>query len=129
MASVSIDRSGDDPAVVVVMLQTPTWEFHFWAHLSELARLRSIRQADWSARRALQIDDAAGIPVHWAINDDTVTALIGHDDETWHIAFSMPVETIDRLAAEAAELLPEPDPPTPYPGQLEIFQPDAVRIP
>ncbi|MEU1969281.1 hypothetical protein ABZ541_24305 [Micromonospora sediminicola] len=121
MASVSIDRSGDDPAVVVVMLQTPTWEFHFWAHLSELARLRSIRQADWSARRALQIGDAAGTPVHWAINDDTVTALIGHDDETWHIAFSMPVETIDRLAAEAVELLPEPDPPTPYPGQLEIF--------
>lgn len=105
----------------MVMLQAPSWEFHFWAHLGELTRLRSIRQADWSARRALQIGDAAGIPVHWCINDDTVTALIGHDDETWHIAFLMPVDTIDRLAAEAADLLPEPDPPAPHPGQLEIF--------
>ncbi|OZV74976.1 hypothetical protein CA850_29405 [Micromonospora echinospora] len=102
----------------MVMLQAASWEFHFRAHLRELARLRSIRQADWSARRALQIGDAAGIPVHWAIHDDTVTALIGHDDETWHIAFLMPVETIDRLAAEAAELLPESDPPTPHSGQL-----------
>ncbi|MEV0330487.1 hypothetical protein AB0H63_29125 [Micromonospora echinospora] len=122
MANASIHPSGDhDPAVVMVMLQAASWEFHFRAHLRELARLRSIRQADWSARRALQIGDAAGTPVHWAIHDDTVTALIGHDDETWHIAFLMPVETIDRLSAEAAELLPEPDPPTPHPGQPEIF--------
>jgi hypothetical protein len=121
MVNVMIDRSSEDPAGVMVMRQAPSWEFHFEARLSDLARLRSIREADWSARRALQIGDAAGIPVHWAINDDTVTALIGHDDETWHIAFLMPVVTIDRLAAEAIDLLPEPDPPTPYPGQLEIF--------
>ncbi|SNT28586.1 hypothetical protein SAMN05421812_104247 [Asanoa hainanensis] len=121
MVNVTIDRSGDDPAVAMVMLQAPSWVFHFEAHLGDLARLRSIREADWSARRALRIGDAAGIPVHWAINEDTVTALVGHDDETWHIAFLMPVDTIDRLAAEVVDLLPEPDPPTPYPGQLEIF--------
>ncbi|MGX7669125.1 hypothetical protein [Plantactinospora sp. DSM 117369] len=121
MVNVMIDRNADDPAVVTVMLQAPSWEFHFCAHLSEVARLRSIREADWAARRSLQIGDAAGIPVHWAINGDTVTALIGQDDETWHIAFLVPVDTIDRLAVEAGELLPMPDPPTTHPGQLEIF--------
>ncbi|GIG93032.1 hypothetical protein [Plantactinospora endophytica] len=121
MVNVMIDRSADDPAVVMVMLQAPSWEFHFCAHISEVARLRSIREADWSARRALQIGDAAGIPVHWAYDGDTVTALIGHDDETWHIAFLMPVDTIDRLAAAAGGLLPDPDPPTTHPDQSETF--------
>ncbi|GIG93019.1 hypothetical protein [Plantactinospora endophytica] len=101
-------------------------EFHFCAHLSKVARLQSIREADRAARRALQIGNAAGIPVHWAHDDDTVTALIGQDDETWHIAFLMPVDTIDRLAAEAGDLLPDSDPPTPHPDQLEIFRIEAL---
>ncbi|MFC3987657.1 hypothetical protein [Actinoplanes siamensis] len=107
MVNVFIEADGDDPAVVVVMLQAPTWEFHFLAQLSDLARLRSIRDADWATRSALQIGEAGGIPVHWCINTDaTVSALIGEDDETWHIAFVMPVDAIDRLAAEAVDLLP-----------------------
>jgi hypothetical protein len=114
---VSIQAGGDDPAVMMVPLRAPSWEFHFWAHLSELARLRSIREADWSARRPLQIGEAGGIPVHWCINDDIVSALIGQDDEAWHIAFLMPVDTIDRLAAEAVDLLPPPDP-----DQLEFLK-------
>ena len=46
--------------------------------------------------------------------------MIGQDDETWDIAFVIPVDTIDRLAAESADFLPPPDPPV-VPGQLEIF--------
>jgi hypothetical protein len=122
VVNVSIDADRDDAAVVVVMLQDPMWEFHFLAHLSDLVRLRSIRDADWVGRNSLQIGEAGGIPVHWCINTDaTVSALIGEDDETWHIAFAMPVDTIDRLAAEAADLLPPPDTAVPHPGQLEMF--------
>ena len=118
----SIEPAGDDPAFVVVVLQAPMWEFHFRAHPTELAQLRSIRDADWAARRSLQVGAAGGVLVHWCINSDaTVSALIGQDDETWHIAFLMPVETIDRLAAEAVDYLPPPDPPMPHPGQSKMF--------
>jgi hypothetical protein len=120
---VTIDENGEDPAVVVVMLQAPSWEFHFGVHLSELGRLRVIRGADWSSRRSLRVGDAAGIPVHWCMNsdDDTVTALVGNDDETWHIAFVMPVETIDRLLAEAVDLLPPADPSSVPADQTKVF--------
>ncbi|MGY0002594.1 hypothetical protein [Micromonospora sp. I033] len=123
MVNVVIDDNGQDPAVVAVMLQgPPSWEFHFWIHLSDLARLRSLRDANWTALRSVQLgEDGAGTPVHWSIDDDTLTALIGPDDETWHLAISMPVGTLDRLAQETVNLLPPPEPPTPYPGQLEIF--------
>jgi hypothetical protein len=122
VVNVSIEPDGDDPAVMVVMLQAPAWEFHFWVHLSELVRLRSIRGADWSARRSLQIGATGGVPVHWCIDkDDTVSALVGQDDETWHIAFRMPVATIDQITAEAVDLLPPPDPSVPHPGQLGMF--------
>ncbi|MFF0175721.1 hypothetical protein Q3V37_14595 [Micromonospora profundi] len=128
MVNVVIDDNREDPAVVMVMLQgPPSWEFHFWIHLSELACLRSVREINWTARRSVQLgEDAAGTPVHWSINDGTLTALTGPDDETWHLAISMPLDTLDRLTAEAANLLPPPEPPTPYPGQLEIFQPDVA---
>jgi hypothetical protein len=87
-ANVSIDPGGDDPTVVTVMPQAPSWVLHVSAYLSDLVRLRSIRETDRAARRVLQIGDAAGIPVHWRIDDDTVTVLIGHDYVTWHIASS-----------------------------------------
>jgi hypothetical protein len=59
------------------MLHAPSWKFHFWAHLSELARLRSIREADWSARRALKIGEAGGIPVYWCIEGSSVNCWRG----------------------------------------------------
>jgi hypothetical protein len=123
MVNVVIDDNREDPAVVVLMLQNPpSWEFQCFIHLGDLTRLRSIRQTDWMIRHSVQVgEDGAGTPVHWSIKDDTLTALIGPDDITWHTALSMPLDTIDRLAEEAAHLLPPPEPPTPYPGQLEIF--------
>ncbi|GAA2563735.1 hypothetical protein GCM10010435_39840 [Winogradskya consettensis] len=65
--------------------------------------MRAIREADWNSRRTLQVGTAGEIPVHWCIEDGTVTALIGPDHETWHIAFLMPVATVDRLVTEAAD--------------------------
>ncbi|MFJ2084553.1 hypothetical protein ACIOBK_18645 [Micromonospora chokoriensis] len=127
MVNVVIDANREDPAVVVVMLQgPPSWEFHFWIHLSELARLRSLRDVNWTAQRSVQLgEDGAGTPVHWSINDDTLTALIGPDDETWHLAISMPLDTLDRLTDGTTDLLPPPEPPTRFPGQLEIFSSDS----
>ena len=119
---VTIDDNGEDPAVVMVMLQAPSWEFHFWVHLSDLGSLRKVREADWSSRRSLRVGDAAGVPVHWCMNSDgTATALVGNDDETWHIAFVMPGDTIDQILAEAVDLLPQADPPSVSADQTKLF--------
>ncbi|BCJ43293.1 hypothetical protein GCM10010168_43980 [Actinoplanes ianthinogenes] len=126
MVQVSISPDGDDLGVMQVILEGGTWVLQVLARPEELVTLRSIREADWAARRALRVGTVFGVSVFWAFKDDIVTALVGQDDETWQIAMTMPVEAVDRLAAMAVDHLPgpeqpEPDPPLPYPGQLEIF--------
>jgi hypothetical protein len=126
VVNVSISPDGDDPDRVAVILRGPSWEFQFRVQPQELCRLRDIRDADWSARRALHLGTVFGVPIHWCINDDLVSVLVGHDDETWQIGIFMPVEVADRLAAMGADLLPPPEPDepvpgAPYPGQLEMF--------
>jgi hypothetical protein len=108
------------------MLQEGTLILQFVASAGDLVTLRSIRRADWIARRDLHVGTVFGVAVHWAFRGGAVTVLVGHDDEMWQIAVSLPVEAVDRLAAMAVEHLPVPDPPepdprAPYPGLLEIF--------
>jgi hypothetical protein len=105
MVNVTLNAAGpddEDRTLVLVMLQSPSWVFSFRATLGELDGLRSIREADWLARRSLHIGRSADAPVHWAVNGETVTILIGHDDETWDIALEVPVVTVDDIVAQAA---------------------------
>jgi hypothetical protein len=96
----SLSNDGDRPTLLLVKLQAAGWEFNVQASPSELEQLREIRGADWAARGTLHLGESAGAPVHWAIDGDTVTVMVGHDDETWDIAIQMPVDTVERIVAE-----------------------------
>ena len=96
----SLAEDGDRPALLLVKLQAPGWELNLQASPSELEHLREIRGADWTTRRSLHLGQSAGAPVHWAIDGDTVTVMVGHDDETWDIAIQVPVDTVERIVAE-----------------------------
>jgi hypothetical protein len=101
---VTIERSGDDPDELLVIVQAPTWVLQFRAPGADVAQLGSIRDTDWAARRVLHVGTAAGTPVHWCLDGDTVTALVGDDDETWDVAVLMPVDAVDRIVRALSEL-------------------------
>jgi hypothetical protein len=86
---------------VLVKLQTETWELNIWAPITDLVRLRDIRDADWAARRSLAIGTCAGAPVYWAASEGQVMILIGHDDETWDIGVAVPLATVQEVASLA----------------------------
>ena len=90
-------------SVVAMKLRTPTWELNIWAPAADFVRLHAIDDADWNARRSLAIGTSADAPVHWAKNGDQVAILIGHDDETWDIALSVPVATVHEIASLAEQ--------------------------
>jgi hypothetical protein len=47
------------------------------------------------------VGTAAGADVFWSARDGVVSVLVGHDDETWDIAFVVPVAVVIQLADEA----------------------------
>jgi hypothetical protein len=86
----------------LLKLQTDTWEINVRARLGELVRLRDVRHADWNSRGSLAIGQSAGASVYWASSgqDDQVVILVGHDDETWDLAFTVPA-TADLIGDES----------------------------
>jgi hypothetical protein len=104
MADVTLNLASGrgEPILVLVKLQSPTWELNFRATLEELAGLRSIRDTNWAARQCLHIGESAGAPVHWSAEGETATTMVGHNDETWDIAVTIPVSTVDAIVANAA---------------------------
>jgi hypothetical protein len=81
-------------------LQTHEWEVNVRASASDFASLGDIRSAEWATRRTLQVGESAGAPVFWATGDDRVTLMVGHDDETWDIALTLPVAVVDDLVQQ-----------------------------
>ncbi|MFC0526876.1 hypothetical protein [Phytohabitans kaempferiae] len=101
MVDVTVDPvSGPgEPTLVAVKLQASGWELNLRATPAALATLGQIREADWAARRCLHVGESAGSRVHWAADGDTATIMVGHDDETWDIAMSLPVTAVDAIVA------------------------------
>ncbi|MGK5551705.1 hypothetical protein ACSNOI_08825 [Actinomadura kijaniata] len=100
MIEVSLDLDADP--MPLVMLQADAWELHIWAPLADLARLSGIRAANWDERTSLNVGTCAGAPVFWSASEaETATILIGADDEAWDLALTVPLATVDEIAALA----------------------------
>jgi len=94
--AVAVDREADGR--VLVKLQTAAWEINVRAKEVELAKLADIRTADWSQRRSIAVGESVQAPVFWASSGDDATIMIGHDDETWDVAVTVPTEVVERIA-------------------------------
>jgi hypothetical protein len=101
-ATLNLASGRGEPILVLVKLQSPTWELNFRATPEELADLRSIRDADWAARQCLHIGESAGAPVHWSAEGETATIMVGCDEESWDIAVTVPISTVDAIVADVA---------------------------
>ena len=69
--------------------------------------LARVRQTPW-ASGALQIGTSAGAPAWWCVGDadgedsETMSILVGDDDQSWDISLQMPIATIDEVLRAAA---------------------------
>jgi hypothetical protein len=100
---VTLDIENSAGLVAAVKLQAETWELNIRAPLSDLARLRDIRDAHWDARGSLAIGTCAGASVYWASSDGQATILVGDDDETWDVAVTVPLATVDEISHLASQ--------------------------
>jgi len=67
---------------------------------AELARLSAVRTANWDQRQSIRAGACLEQPVFWCVNQDpdTVTVLIGPDDEMWEIAVVIPIAAVETVA-------------------------------
>src|SRR3954466_11475190 len=94
---VTLEEAAD--SLAVVKLQAEAWELNIRAPVADLARLRGIEDATWNTRRTLAIGTCADVPVFWAISQGHVAILIGHDDQTWDVAVTIPLATVHEIAS------------------------------
>ncbi len=66
----------------------------------QLLLLRGIRDAQWEDRGSIRFGTSAGSPVYWCSGDGDATMMIGHDEETWDIAVTMPLAVVDDIVRE-----------------------------
>jgi len=74
---------------------------NFRATPEALDGLGAIRESDWATRQCLHIGESAGAPVHWSAAGEDATIMVGHDDETWDIAVTIPIATVETIVADA----------------------------
>jgi hypothetical protein len=98
----SLASAWGEPLLLLVKLQSQHWELNFRATPDDMAGLDAIRDTDWAARRCLHIGRSAGTAVHWSAQGETATIMVGHDDESWDIAVTVPIATVEAILAEAA---------------------------
>jgi hypothetical protein len=96
---VNVDRQLD--GTVAVKLQNECWELNIYASLADLRQLRTIEGRSWRDRQSLAIGRCAGAPVFWCEQDGQVSILVGSDDETWDVAVTVPLATVDDIVTRA----------------------------
>ena len=55
---------------------------------------------DWDSRTTTQVGECAGTLVFWSSDGRSATIMVGHDDETWDMAFFVPVQLIEDLVRQ-----------------------------
>ena len=106
MPHVDVDIGLDDSGHVLVSakLSDDRWELNVRARASEFLTLRDIGTTDWNSRRVVKVGTSAGANVFWCSDGDAVTIMIGHDDETWDLALSVPVGLVNNLVRQVKDL-------------------------
>ncbi|HTL30678.1 MAG TPA: hypothetical protein VL282_15710 [Tepidisphaeraceae bacterium] len=103
-ASITVDPSTetDGSPSYRIKIQTDTFELNVCVRPEEVVKFDRVFTTPWS-KGAIQIGTSAGSRAFWCSGDEaekTVSILIGHDDQTWDFAVSLPRDSVDAIRRE-----------------------------
>jgi hypothetical protein len=83
--------------IVTIKLQADCFELNVRIADDQIAQLRNVPNIEWE-NGALKLGKSADADVFWcADGDDSISVMIGHDDQTWDIAFQLTIGVIDDI--------------------------------
>jgi hypothetical protein len=97
-------RDGKGNPLYSLKIQTDAFELNVRVRPDEVGKFEQVRSTPW-AKGSVRIGESAGSPAFWSVGengDDSVSVLVGTDDECWDFAVSLPPDTIDVIRREIA---------------------------
>jgi hypothetical protein len=83
-----------------IKIQLKDAEVNIWIKPEEMDRFSEVATASWDDRASIQIGSCFDAPVYWCCGADSVSILIGQDDETWDVCFTVQHSVIRDIQAE-----------------------------
>jgi hypothetical protein len=99
--SISADKCYDTdgrPRFSIKIQQEP-FEINITVRKEEIRLFGKVRNACWDNRGSIRFGECADAPVFWCSTSTDISILVGHDDETWDIAVTIPLSAIDDIEA------------------------------
>ena len=93
---------GKGLALYSLKLQTDAFELNVRIRPDEVEKFEQVRNMPW-VKGSVRIGECAGSPAFWCVGedgDDSVSILVGTDDECWDFAVSLPPDTTDVIRRE-----------------------------
>jgi hypothetical protein len=103
--SVTVDSSSNDQSEGFgIKISSPVYELNVFIPACDVLKLNHVRTAAW-IDGSLRIGETAGAPAFWSIGEDNrISILVGHDDQTWDFAVMFPMSTFEEVLRQVAAL-------------------------
>lgn len=103
MWDLSVEILDEKPTVKV---SSPGAELNVSFRPQELEALLALDDAAWLSRGSIRSGECLGHPVWWSCVEQSVSVLVGTDDELWQVGLSdLPLKAVLQVIAEAAALI------------------------
>jgi hypothetical protein len=104
--SVTANPYGDGKGnwLYFLKIQTRAFELNVRVRPDEVEKFERVRRTPW-VKGSVRIGESAGSPAFWCVGgegEESVSILVGSDDECWDLAVSLPPDTIDVIRREIA---------------------------
>lgn len=115
--SISVEEYVDNAEpYYAIKIGHAVFELNVYVERKELPLFSSVPAADWDKRGSVRIGRSAGLPAFWSTSGDTVSILVGHDDETWDFAVGIPMQSFAEIVRELTQVSGEAVGPDDFKG-------------
>jgi len=98
----------DDAGIrhAILKVQAVDYEFNISLTENEVNQIQLNDPGKWDSRESMRIGKCAESAVYWCLEGEDLDILIGHDDESWSVAFRLPLSALLEIRRALRELAP-----------------------
>jgi hypothetical protein len=98
----------DDAGIrhAILKVQAVDYEFNISLTENEVIQIQLNDPGKWALRESMRLGKCIESAVYWCLEGEDLAILIGHDDESWSVAFQLPLSSLLEIRRALSELAP-----------------------